>query len=145
MAQYFTLKELCASSKAAQYGIDNFPTFEIAEHLSQLADQLLDPLRIAWGSAIRVTSGYRCTRLNNLVGGVPTSQHKNGWCADTVPVNGKTEDFIKFARTWVKINRIKFDQLIREQTPDGKTVWLHIGLYGPGGVQRGQILDIVKK
>ena len=145
MAQYFTLKELCASSKAVQYGIDNFPTFEIAEHLGQLADQLLDPLRVAWGSAIRVTSGYRCTRLNSLVGGVATSAHKHGYAADLQPVNGKTEDFINFAKTWVKVHRIKFDQLIREQSDDGKTVWLHLGLYGPAGQQRGQILNLVKK
>lgn len=145
MAKYFTLKELCASSKAVQYGIDNFPTFEIAEHLGELADQLLDPLRIAWGSAIRVTSGYRCTRLNNIVGGAPTSAHKRGYAADLQPVNGKTEDFINFTKTWVKVHQIKFDQLIREQSEDGKTVWLHLGLYNSAGQQRGQFLDLVKK
>lgn len=144
MAKYFTLKELCASNKAVQYGIDNFPTFEIAAHLQQLADTILDPLRIAWGSAIRVTSGYRCTRLNDVVGGVATSAHKTGYAADLQPVNGKTEDFIGFARTWVRVHGIKFDQLIRETDKQGH-VWLHIGLYGPGNCQRGQILNIVKK
>lgn len=145
MPKYFTLKELCESDTAKKQGIDNFPTFEIADHLRELTEKILDPLRIAWGSAIHVNSGYRCTRLNVAVGGVSTSQHKMGWCADVVPSNGKTEDFIKFARTWVLLNRIRFDQLIRERSQDGKTVWLHVGLYGPGGVQRGQILDIVKK
>lgn len=143
MAKYFTLKELCASRKAVEYGIDNFPTFEIAAHLQQLADTILDPLRIAWGSAIRVTSGYRCTRLNDIVGGVATSAHKTGFAADLQPVNGKNEDLISFARTWVRVHGIKFDQLIRETDKQGH-VWLHIGLYGPGNCQRGQILNIVK-
>ena len=105
---------------------------------------MLDPLRVAWGSAIRVTSGYRCTRLNSVVGGVATSAHKTGYAADLQPVNGKTEDFIRFARTWVRVHRIKFDQLIREEDKMTGAVWLHIGLYGPGGSQRGQILNIVK-
>lgn len=145
MPKYFTLKELCESDTAKKQGIDNFPTFEIADHLRELTEKILDPLRIAWGSAIHVNSGYRCTRLNVAVGGVATSVHKLGWAADLVPSNGKTEDFIKFARTWVLVNRIKFDQLIRETDPRSGAVWLHIGLYSPTGSQRGQIKDIVKK
>lgn len=145
MPKYFTLKEMCASTTAEKQGIDNFPTFEIAGHLQMLAEQLLDPLRQAWGSAIIVTSGYRCTRLNNAVGGVPTSCHKLGWCADLQPANGKTEMFIDFARAWLLASRKRFDQFIRETSKDGKTVWLHLGLYSPTGSQRGQFLNLVKR
>lgn len=145
MADYFTLKELCASTTATAQGIDNFPSFEVAAHLQDLADNLLDPLRRAWGSAIIVTSGYRCPALNKAVGGVARSVHQQGWAADLKPANGETEDFIDFAKTWVKVYRIKFDQLIRETTPDGKSVWLHFGLYSPTGAQRGQILNLVKQ
>lgn len=144
MAKYFTLKELCASATAATQGIDNWPSFEVAAHLAELAEKILDPLRTAWGSAINVTSGYRCTRLNAAVGGVMTSVHKLGWAADLQPANGKTEDFIKFARTWVIAYRIRFDQFIRETDEHGH-VWLHIGLYSSSGAQRGQILNLVKK
>lgn len=136
---------MCASRKASLYSIDNFPTFEVADHLRELAEKILDPLRIAWGSAIRVNSGYRCNRLNEVVGGVPTSAHKTGYAADLYPANGKIEDLINFTKTWACGNGIKFDQLIRETTKDGQSVWLHIGLYGPGNCQRGQILNIVKK
>ena len=145
MPKYFTLKELCESDTAKKQGIDNFPTFEIAAHLLELTERLLDPLREAWGNPIRVTSGYRCTKLNNAVGGVATSVHKLGWAADLQDPKGKTEDLIAFARRWVLLNGIRFDQLIRETDASGKTVWLHIGLYSPSGSQRGQILNIVKK
>jgi hypothetical protein len=145
MAKYFTLKELCASATATKMGIDNFPSFEVAAHLQDLTARLLDPLREAWGGPIRVTSGYRCTRLNTAVGGVTTSAHKLGWAADLQDPAGKTEKLIEFARIWVLTNGIKFDQLIRETDKSKKTVWLHIGLYGPAGQQRGQFLNLVKK
>lgn len=145
MAKYFTLKEFLQSDTAKKKGIDNTPTFEIVEHLRDLTERILDPLREAWGSPIRVTSGYRCTKLNNAVGGVSTSAHKLGWAADLTDPKGNTERLIEFARQWVILNGIRFDQLIRETTKDGRTVWLHIGLYSPTGSQRGQILNIVKK
>lgn len=145
MAKYFTLKELCESSTAKARGIENFPTFEIASHLQELTERILDPLRQAWGSAILVTSGYRCPALNKAVGGVARSVHQQGWAADLKPANGKTEDFIKFAKTWVRVHRLRFDQLIRETTADKRSVWLHIGLYSPTGAQRGQILNLIKQ
>jgi len=145
MAKYFTLKELCESNTAKEKGIDNFPSFEIVEHLRDLTEKILDPLREAWGSAIIVNSGYRCTQLNNAVGGVPTSVHKLGWAADLRPANGKRDSFIKFAEQWVKLNKIKFDQFIRETDKRTGSVWLHIGLYSPTGSQRGQFKDLIKQ
>ena len=144
MPKYFTLKELCLSNVATARKIDNFPTFEIANHLQQLAEQILDPLRISWGGPINVTSGYRCKALNTAIGGAVRSAHMEGYAADLQPGNGKTEDFINFSRTWVKVNRIKFDQFIREEDKKTGAVWLHIGLYGPGGCQRGQELNLFK-
>ena len=144
MAKYFTLKELCESREATRRSIDNFPSFEIAAHLQELTDKILDPLRWAWGGAINVTSGYRCELLNAAVGGVKTSVHRLGWAADLQPANGRTEEFIAFAREWAEKSHIRFDQFIRERDKSGH-VWLHIGLYSPTGSQRGQFLDIVKK
>lgn len=144
MPKYFTLKELCASETAERKGIDNFPSFEVVDHLRELTETILDPLREAWGKPVIVNSGYRCTKLNMAVGGVITSAHKTGYAADLHPKNGQTEDFINFAKRWVVVNRVHFDQLIRETDKAGN-LWLHIGLRGPGGVQRGQILNLVKK
>ena len=140
MATYFTLKELCSSKKAKELGIDNYPSFEVADHLRILTEKILDPLRSAWGSAIRVTSGYRCPELNKAVGGSRTSVHPLGWAADLQPANGMIETFIRFAKQWADENNIPYDQLIRET--QGNTIWMHIGLYGPKGQQRRQYLDL---
>lgn len=140
MTKYFTLKELCSSRTAKDLGIDNFPTFQVASNLERLTVQILDPLREAWGSAIRVSSGYRCEALNKAVGGAKASVHRDGNAADLQPVNGRTEDFIKFARQWLDDNHIAYDQLIHEKS--GSVIWMHIGIYGPKGQQRRQYLEL---
>jgi len=140
---YFTLKELCRSKKAQDFGIDNFPTFEIVANLSRLVSDVLDPLRSAWGSAINVTSGYRCPTLNALVGGTMSSAHLSGYAADLYPANGQFDRFVTFTKTWVMAHGIKFDQLIIERDQEGKR-WLHIGLFNSKGQQRGQIFNLEK-
>lgn len=77
MASYFTIDELCYSDVAKAKGIDNTPSKEVKENLQKLID-FLNPLREAWGSAISVSSGYRCEALNTAVGGSKTSVHRLG-------------------------------------------------------------------
>lgn len=48
--KYFTITELTASQTAKSRKIDNTPSEEHKEHLVELVDNLLDPLREAWGS-----------------------------------------------------------------------------------------------
>lgn len=45
--KYFTIQELCNSVTAKAKGIDNTPTEEIKKHLTELVENLLDPLREA--------------------------------------------------------------------------------------------------
>ena len=52
MPTYFSLVEFLRSDTAAARGIDNIPSWEVVDHLRALADNLLDPLRVAWGKAI---------------------------------------------------------------------------------------------
>ena len=42
--RYFTLKELIATNK----GVDNTPTWEVVEHLAELTEKILEPLRAAY-------------------------------------------------------------------------------------------------
>ena len=136
---YFTIAELCASDTAKKYGINNFPDATILSHLQQLI-YFLNPLREAWGSAIKVTSGYRCDKLNRFVGGSKTSSHLIGYGVDLIPANGKMDDFKKFIVDYMK-NKM-FDQCIIEKS--GKTEWVHIGLYNLKGQQRRMIFNITK-
>lgn len=136
---YFTIAELCASDTATKYNIDNTPDPIIISHLQQLIN-FLNPLREAWGSAIKVSSGYRCDKLNQFVGGSKTSSHLIGYGVDLVPLNGKMDDFKKFIVDYMKIRM--FDQCIIEKS--GKTEWIHIGLYNNKGQQRRMIFNIIK-
>lgn len=136
---YFTVNELCESDTAKKYGIDNTPNSIVISHLQQLIN-FLNPLREAWGSAIKVNSGYRCEKLNRFVGGSKTSSHLIGYGVDLIPVNGKMDVFKKFIIDYMK-NKM-FDQCIIEKS--GKTEWVHIGLYNLKGQQRKMIFNITK-
>ena len=80
--KYFTVKELVRSDTARRLGIDNTPPASAVKALHALVDNVLDPLRQAWGGPIHVNSGYRCPELNQIVGGTPGSQHQRGEAAD---------------------------------------------------------------
>ena len=80
--KFFTIEELTKSTTAQQKGIKNVPSKEEEQNLIALIENVLDPLREAYGKPIIVTSGYRCPALNRAVGGASTSQHMTGQAAD---------------------------------------------------------------
>lgn len=141
--KYFTINELCSSTTAKRCNIDNTPTEEIKEHLKELTETILDPLRKAWGSAIVINSGYRCDELNKAVKGSATSAHTIGYAVDMHPLKGGNKKFIEFVYNFLKTNNIAFDQLINEY-PDknGTPSWIHIGLKNRKGQQRKQYITI---
>lgn len=137
----FTLGEMIASDTAKKLKIDNSPTLLVIVHLEELCKNLLQPIRDAWGKPIKVTSGYRCYRLNRAVGGSPTSAHPLGWAADIKPASGSYAEFEKFVINFLKEHpEIKFDQAIRERS--GKSKWLHLGFKNGAGKQRMQVFDL---
>lgn len=117
--KYFTIKELCKSSTAIQRKIDNTPNSEIVNNLEQLVDNILDPLREAYGKPIKVNSGYRCEALNVAVGGSKTSQHRYGLAAD-ITTGSRLENKKLFILA--KQLNLPFDQLIDEKAYS----WIHI-------------------
>ena len=72
--KYFTIEELTRSTTARLRGIDNTPSQQVINNLIALVDNVLDPLREAWGKPIHVNSGYRCRALNKAVGRWQRSQ-----------------------------------------------------------------------
>lgn len=142
MSKNFTLQEMVASDTARKKGIDNTPSFEVVSHLDELCNNLLQPLRDAWGSSIQVTSGYRCPKLNQVVGGSSTSAHLLGYASDLqIPDMKKFDEFVQFVVSWLKDK--PFDQCLIEKS--GKTRWLHLGYKNAKGEQRKQIKDIIVK
>ena len=132
--KYFTLKELTKSDTAIRKGIKNIPNRQEEQNLIALIDNVLDPLREAYGKPIIVTSGFRCEELNRLVGGSKTSHHRTGQAADIRTVTDTPEENKKLYDLIIKLN-LPFDQLIDEYNFD----WVHVS-YAPKN--RKQILKI---
>jgi uncharacterized protein YcbK (DUF882 family) len=78
LSPHFSLFEMTATSRK----VENTPTVEAIVNLCRLCNEVLEPARKIYGRPIIVTSGYRCPKLNNLVGGVKTSRHLTGQAAD---------------------------------------------------------------
>ena len=136
MGKYFTTQELTYSTTAKKYGINNTPTPEVKEHIEELIE-VLDGIREKWGSAIIVSSGYRCPELNAKLGGVKTSGHLTGYAVDMVPANNHKTKFFEFMKEYLKDKNIEFDELLLERNT--KSTWIHFALYGMQGKQRKKI------
>ena len=112
--KYFTLKELMHSNVALQNDVVNLPSrreeAEVYLNLMVLVDSLLDPIRERFAVPMIITSGYRCERLNKLVGGVENSQHMKGEAVDFCFANFSKKDM---AAAFFEIaEEFNFDQLI---------------------------------
>lgn len=132
--KFFTLRELTKSDTAIRKGIKNAPSKLEESNLIALVENILDPLREAYGKPIIVTSGYRCEELNRLIGGSKTSQHRSGQAVDIRTIIDTPEENKKLYDLIIKLN-LPFDQLIDEHNFD----WVHVS-YSPK--HRKQILKI---
>ena len=143
--KYFTMEECIFSATAKAKGINNKPSAEIAAHIKESVETLLDSLREAWERhckqhrlgkvGIYISSGYRCPELNKVVHGSPTSAHCYGYAFDLIPTNGKMRAFKRFCRTFLANHA--FDQLISEEEDgSGMPRWMHVGYKYPDGVQQ---------
>ena len=107
LSKNFDWKEFTKSDTATRLHIINEVTsFEVRDNIKALVDNVLQPLRDAWGGPLFINSGYRCLELNKAVGGVPTSQHVLGCAADV----GVT-DPLALAKL-AKRMKLPFDQMI---------------------------------
>lgn len=143
--RYFILSEFLKSDTAKQKGIDNVPDFEQVEHLMELTENFLEPLRVALGLPVFVESGFRCSKLNSAVGGSSTSAHPLGYAADITCPYMAFSKFVEFVKAWVVKAKVKFDQLIIETNPSTGNQWLHVGYKDRLGRQRGQVFKMTKE
>lgn len=123
--KYFTIQELSKSDTADKLRINNTPPENIAKSLEALVNNILDPLREAWGAPIQVTSGYRSPAVNKAVGGASTSQHVLGEAADIRTVPNTRANNKKLYELIKKLN-LPVDQCINEYDYS----WIHVS-YGP--------------
>lgn len=135
--KYFTIEELTKSATAKKKGIKNTPNATEKANLIALVENILDPLREAYGKPIIVTSGFRCEKLNKAVGGAKTSQHCKGQAADLRTKADTPEENKKLWDLVIKLG-LPFDQMINEYGFD----WVHVS-YGPRN--RRQLLKALKQ
>ena len=138
LSAHFTLEEMVASSTAKAKKIDNTPTQEVINNLKELCVNVLEPLRVALGKPISVTSGFRCAKLNKAIGGASNSQHQTGQAAD-IQVKGMTpKQVCDKIDELVRKGIIKgYDQLIEEY---GATGWCHVSyVHNPNRKMRFKI------
>ena len=137
LTEHFTLSEFVRSETADRRHIDNTPTVEVVANLRALCRNVLEPARVAFGSPIYITSGYRCPALNAAVGGKPTSQHLRGEAAD-LQVKGVRN--LKRLYNAIKSHGV-FDQLLYETNRTGAK-WIHVSYTSYGN--RHQAIDNYK-
>ena len=116
LSPHFSLFEMTATNRK----VENTPTIEAIVNLCRLCNEVLEPARKKYGHPIRVTSGYRCPKLNDLVGGVKTSRHLTGQAADlrveSKELGRKLFDVLK--------DLPAIDELLYEHK--GSASWIHV-------------------
>lgn len=127
LSNHFSLEEFVYSATASKHGISNLPPQAVIESISALIVNLLQPLRNGYGKPLYISSGYRCEKLNQVVGGAPCSQHIRGEAADL-----KCDSPENLILVLQKLN-IDFDQAILYPT------FLHLS-YKRDGNNRRQII-----
>lgn len=122
LSKNFSLDELTKSQTALRMGIDNEPTPGDLYNLSQLCDNILQPVREHFGKPVTVSSGYRSVALCEAIGSSAKSQHAKGEAADFEIVGIDNKE----VAVWIRDN-LNFDQLILEFYKDGEpsSGWIH--------------------
>ena len=128
LSKNFSLAELTRSTTATKQNIKEqfIPKSEIVENLSQLCENVLQPIRNEFGS-FSPNSGYRCDALNKAVKGAKNSQHTKGKAADiTIYKQGKNITGEVFF--WLLENKstVLWTKIILEYGNTFCPDWLHI-------------------
>jgi hypothetical protein len=137
LSKNLSLREVTKSRTAVRLGIDNTPDDWTIENLRAVAEDIFQPLRNAFGTAIYVSSGYRSEELNVAIGGSKRSQHVQGRALDLDAdvfggcTNGEIFQYI--------LNNLTFDQLIWEFGDQDNPDWVHVS-YVRDGLNRGRCL-----
>lgn len=136
----FSLAEMIKSETAVRRDIDNTPSQEQIENLRVLCEQVLQPIREAYGRGVKVNSGYRSPEVNAAVGGSRTSDHCRGQAADIEIPGVPNGDLAQYVADY-----FEFTQLILEFYTPGvpDSGWVHVS-YDPSNLKK-QILTAMRE
>ena len=122
LSGHFSLAELTKSQTAVRKGIDNKPTLDHIENLTELCTHILEPTRRNFGKPMVISSGYRSEELCEAIGSSKNSQHAKGEAADFEMFGVDNKELAKYIK-----NNLVFDQLILEfyNPDDPSSGWVH--------------------
>ena len=143
LSEHFTLGEMCKTSVKYK----NVPNEVQVENLKRLCSWL-EMLRSEWNrrygegnDPIIINSGFRSEAVNNVIGGVATSNHLTG-CAADIRVAGM-EQLIRYATILLDVSnqsREDFDELLLEYSPRGG-YWLHFAVRPKGNRRKVRLIQ----
>ena len=125
----FKISELIYSETAVKNNINNMPDINSLDNMLELIVYCLQPIRDKLQKPMVITSGYRNSQVNKLVGGVSNSAHLYGQAVDFT-VSGMTPAQVV---DFIKKSGVEYDQLINEYDK-----WTHISYVK--GKNRKQVL-----
>lgn len=134
LSPHFSLDEFLQSETAARMGKRLVPPVDVEANLRRLCETVLEPIRVKLGRPMVVSSGWRPTWLNIIIGGSKTSAHMEGRAAD-IKVVGMSP--LTFSR-WIQVNASTEGWPIDQVIQEGQ--WTHIGI---ADKPRGEYLTAV--
>lgn len=120
LSNNFYLSEFVNSQTASRMNIPNIPDENAISNLKLLCQKVLQPTRDYFGKPVIISSGFRCQKLNQLIGGSKISQHILGEAADFEIYGIPNYDVAQ----WIHKN-LNYDQLILEFYSGGNSGWIH--------------------
>lgn len=135
--------EVIASDTAKRKGIKNKPDEKQLKRITELCENIFQPLRDNFGVPIYISSCFRSYALNIAIGGAANSQHmaEYGAAMDLDAdrygqiTNKQIFDYIKY--------NLDYDQLIWEFGDDKNPAWIHVSY--KKNDNRGMILKAYKE
>lgn len=124
LSPHFSLDEMVRSQTATINKVSNQPSQAERDWLHYLCIKVLEPLREYIKRPIQISSGYRCPRLNALVGGVSNSQHIYGQAADIRILSKEDGDKIF---QYLKTNPFVHKALYERSKSTGSR-WIHVSV-----------------
>jgi len=123
ISEHISYKESIKSNTATRLNINNTPDGYQVSNMVGVAHNVFEPLREYVGGPIKITSMFRCEKLNSVLGGSSRSQHCEGRAMDLDDTfghktNAEMYEFIK--------NNLNFDQLIWEFGDEINPDWIHV-------------------
>ena len=140
LSPHFKFSELVTTDDKDFKELNAEEGYKIKDKLLKLAE-FAESVRAVLGCPLTVTSGFRCEKLNNKLGGSPTSQHRFAEAIDIIPM--KMSAFEAFTK--IAISGIAYGQMILEKRGQGHLIHISMGfkrqkMYSPKGGKYENIL-----